>query len=105
MKLTDAELTFEIANIENLPTVYNESGVMLVEPFEGCVREYTPLTDSTLIYHLQCKYQVSVDFRIGKCYIHSKLEDVQSGVAYFLEGKKPNRAILEAIIDAREEFL
>ena len=105
MKLTDAELTFLIATIEGLATVYSESGVMLVEPFEGCVREYTPLTDSTLIYHLQCKYQVSVDFRIGKCYIHSKLEDVQSGVAYFTEGNPPNRAILEAIIDARDDLI
>jgi len=105
MSLTDAELTFEIASIENLATVYSDSGVILVEPFEGCVREYSPLTDSTLIYHLQCKYQVSVDFRIGKCYIHSKLEDVQSGVAYFLEGTSPNRAILEAIVDAKEELV
>jgi len=105
MSMTDVELTFEIAKIEKLATVYSESGVMLVEPFEGCVREYSPLTDSALIHHLQCKYQVSVDFRIGKCYIHSKLEDVQSGVSYFLEGKSPNRAILEAIVDAREEFI
>ncbi len=104
-KIPDIELTLKIANMENLKVVHQDSNVVMVEPFEGNTVEYNPLEDNNLIYHLQRKYLVSIDFRMGKCYIESKYESCQSGVGYFKEGAKPNRAILEAIYDARDEYL
>ena len=104
-KISDRDLILRIANIENLKVVYTDGGVVMVEPFEGNTIEYNPITDNALAHTLQCKYRVSVDFILSRCYIDSKLESYNSGVAYFRVGCCPNRAILEAIYDAKDEYL
>ena len=80
-KLSDRDLILRIANIENLKVVYTDGGVVMVEPFEGNTIEYNPITDNALAHTLQCKYRVSVDFILSRCYIDSKLESYNSGVA------------------------
>jgi hypothetical protein len=102
--LTDIELSLEIARIENLKPVYVASDTLLVEPYEGNVQEYDPINDDGLAHYLQCKYKVSVDFRMLNCYIESKYESYKAGCSYFKEHESPNRAICEAILDAREEY-
>ena len=103
-ELTDAEVAYEIAIIEKLKVVYTSEDTLLVEPYEGVTKEYEPIKDDELAHHLQCKYKVSIDFRMGRCYIESPYGSYLAGATYFKENEPPNRAICEAILDAREEY-
>ena len=103
-ELTDADIAYEIATIEKLKVVYTSEDTLLVEPYEGVTKEYDPIKDDGLAHHLQCKYKVSIDFRMCRCYIESPYGSYLAGATYFKENESPNRAILEAIYDAKEEL-
>lgn len=103
-ELTDTELAYEIAVIEKLKIVYTSDDSLSVEPYEGGVQEYDPIKDNGLAHYLQCKYKVSIDFRMCRCYIESPYGSYLAGATYFKENESPNRAICEAIYDAKEEL-
>jgi hypothetical protein len=105
MKMSDKELILKIANLENLTVVYDDEAVIMVEPFKGCASEHNPIKNDSTAHQLQCKYKVSVDFRMGRCYIESPYGSYLAGATYFKEGESPNRAILEAIYDAKDELV
>ncbi len=102
--MTDTDLILRIAVIEDLKVVYQDKSIVMVEPYEGCSTEYDPINNDLQAHRLQCKYKVSIDFRMCRCYIESPYGSYLAGATYFKENESPNRAICEAIYDAKEEL-